>query len=192
VGVAATTGLIGVVSLPRAFVFRVALDDPHPFPWIRVVLSCAMGNGLFPHAQWDRLARLWHAFYPTAGLDPERQRLVALLHRTVPAFVALVVNHRPRLLRGKSLGEVMAVDDRRPDRLTDLFQKWRAFPAQMYAAPPSLVFAVVGQARMDGHLEPEEEGTLLADMLTHWAMRYSLDTTAQCASGLAPGLARAT
>jgi hypothetical protein len=36
VGIGATLGLIGVVSLPRAFVFRLDLDDPHPTPWLRV------------------------------------------------------------------------------------------------------------------------------------------------------------
>src|SRR5436305_1548105 len=36
VGITATHGLIGVVSLPRYFVFRPNLDDPHPAPWIRV------------------------------------------------------------------------------------------------------------------------------------------------------------
>ena len=73
VGVAATMGLIGVVSLPRPFVFRIQLDDPHPFPWIRVKLSCAMGQALFPHRQWEALSRMWEAFYPTDGLDAERQ-----------------------------------------------------------------------------------------------------------------------
>src|SRR5262249_21147629 len=37
VGIASTVGLIGIVSLPRWFVFRVNVDDPHPFPWIRVI-----------------------------------------------------------------------------------------------------------------------------------------------------------
>ena len=36
VGIAAPMGLMAVVSLPRVFVFRISLDDPHPFPWIRV------------------------------------------------------------------------------------------------------------------------------------------------------------
>jgi len=49
VGVTSTLGLMGVVSLPRAFVFRLTIDDPHPAPWIRVKLSCAMGQALYPH-----------------------------------------------------------------------------------------------------------------------------------------------
>jgi hypothetical protein len=43
VGVSSLLGLMQVVSLPNAFVFRVGLDDPHPVPWIRVLLCAAMG-----------------------------------------------------------------------------------------------------------------------------------------------------
>jgi hypothetical protein len=40
----------------------------------------------------------------------------------------------------------------------------------MYRAPPTLVFAVIGQARADGHMTPEEESHLLGKLLTHWAL----------------------
>ena len=96
VGIASTLGLIGVVSLPRVFVFRLSLDDPHPIPWIRVKLSCAIGQALYPHPQWARLAELWESFYPLEGLDGERRQLFAILEAAMPGFVTLLVNHRPR------------------------------------------------------------------------------------------------
>ncbi|MBK7936799.1 MAG: hypothetical protein IPJ82_06775 [Lewinellaceae bacterium] len=43
-GIGATVGLMGVLSLPRYFVFRMLDDDPHPFPWIRVMLSLSFGR----------------------------------------------------------------------------------------------------------------------------------------------------
>ena len=58
-GVGATLGLLAVVSLPRAFVFRAEWEDPHPIPWVRVRLSAALGQALYPHPQWD--ADLPHA-----------------------------------------------------------------------------------------------------------------------------------
>jgi hypothetical protein len=64
VGIASTLGLIGVVSLPRPFIFRLNFDDPHPTPWIRVKLSCAIGDGLYPHPQWRRLARFLGVLLP--------------------------------------------------------------------------------------------------------------------------------
>src|SRR4029077_7268596 len=79
VGISSTLGLIGIVSLPRWFVFRMGTDDPHPFPYMRVMLSCAMGDALYPHRQWRTLGGLWRSFYPMAGLDAARTRLLQAL-----------------------------------------------------------------------------------------------------------------
>ncbi|HWP01276.1 MAG TPA: hypothetical protein VNL74_11760 [Methylococcus sp.] len=188
VGVASTLGLMGVVGLPRPFVFRIDMDDPHPAPWIRVKLSCALGRALYPHPQWDRLAALWDAYYPLTGLDPGRQELLTLLEEHLPGFVSLLINHRPPLLRGRSLVEVLNVEERQPIRLQLLYRVWRRSPGHMYRAPPSLVFAVIGQARADGRLTPEDESVLLGKLLTHWALRSTLDVSAACARRRAIGL----
>jgi hypothetical protein len=182
VGIASTLGLIGVVSLPRPFIFRLNFDDPHPTPWIRVKLSCAIGDGLYPHPQWRRLARLWEAYYPVADLDDERQGLLARLEASLPEFVSLLINHRPKALRDRSLLEAMNVERRTPSRLTALFGAWSKAPRQMYRAPPSLVFAVLGQAKADDNLSPEDESDLLAKLLSFWAMRSTLDSSAYCAA----------
>jgi hypothetical protein len=185
IGVAAPTGLMAVVSLPRAFVFRINVDDPHPVPWLRVKLSCAMGDALYPHPQWARLAAMWEAFYPTHGLDAESLRLLQRLQALMPAFVSVLVQHRPAALRGRTLAQVLDVAERRPARLALLFGLWTRLPALMYRAPPSLVFAVIGQARSDGRLSPEDESLLLGKLLTHWALASTLDTSQACAA--APG-----
>ncbi|HSW11465.1 MAG TPA: hypothetical protein VLI06_01425 [Solimonas sp.] len=188
-GISATLGLMGVVSLPRPFMFRLNVDDPHPVPWIRVRLSCAMGQALYPHAQWERLARLWSAYYPLDGLDAPRRALFSELLAAIPGFVSLLVNHRPRALRGRSLKEALDVAQRQPARLGALFSAWRRAPADMYRAPPTLVFAVLGQARANGQVSPEEESHLFAKLLTHWALRSALGGATACANAAA-GAAR--
>ena len=182
VGITATHGLIGVVSLPRFFVFRLSLDDPHPTPWIRVLLSCAMGEALYPDPQWGALARLWTSFYPTAGLDPARRELLTALEAGIPGFVSLLVEHRPAALRGQSLREALSASGRQPARLRALYRAWLAQPARIRSAPPSLAFAVIGQAGADGAITPEAESRLLRGLLTHWALRSTLDRSAICAT----------
>ena len=182
VGVVSTLGLIGVVSLPRPFVFRINVDDPHPAPWIRVKLSCAIGDGLYPHPQWKRIADLWESYYPLADLDGERRKLLAQLQQTLAEFVTIMIDHRPQALRGRSLREAMKVEERTPARLAAFFGAWNKAPQQMYRAPPSLVFAVLGQAKADGGLSPKDESDLLAKLLTFWAMRSTLDASAYCAA----------
>lgn len=181
VGVVSTMGLIGVVSLPRPFVFRLNLDDPHPMPWLRVKLSCALGNALYPHPQWQRLADMWESFYPLEPLDAERQQVIAQVQAGMPEFIALLLDHRPVSLRGKRLREVMGVETRQPQHLAGFYQAWQHTPAQMYRASPCLTFAVLGQAKADGKLSPEDESELLTKLLNYWAMRSTLDTSAACA-----------
>jgi hypothetical protein len=181
VGIASTLGLMSVVGLPRPFVFRVDTEDPHPAPWIRVKLSAAIGRALYPHPQWDRVEAQWNAYYPLTGLDANKAELLRRLQAHIPTFINLLVNHRPKSLRGRALKEVMAIGERQPVQLQRLFQTWRRQPEQMYRAPPTLVFAAIGQARADGHLSPEDESKVLGKLLTHWALRSTLEVSAACA-----------
>jgi len=180
IGVGSTMGLIGVVSLPRPFIFRTNDDDPHPMPWMRVHLSAAIGQALYPHPQWGQVAAMWESFYPTQGLDPATLELVTTLKKGIPEFVDFLVKHRPAKLRGKTLAEVMDPGARQPARLLELLKTWRNQPELLYEASPVLVLAVFGQGRVAGQITPEEESTLIARLLTHWALKTTLDVSSYC------------
>ncbi len=190
VGISSSLGLIGVVSLPRAFVFRLNADDPHPFAWIRVKLSCAFGDALYPNPQWRQLANVWESFYPARGLRPELTDAVAGLESTMPELVRTVLGHRPLALRGQALGEVVRMPGRTPGRLLAHYRRWAANPERLRVAPPTLAFAVLGQARASGLLTPEKENRLLGNLITYWALRSTLDVNASMARlPLAAGVA---
>ena len=182
VGVASTMGLIGLVSLPSAFVFRIALDDPHPFAWIRVHLSCAFGDALYPDPQWRQLVRVWTSLYPVSRLPADRVRVLRALLATTPAFVRLVLEHRPAGLHGHAVGEAFRTADRTPDRLARLYARWTADPSAIRRTRPALAFAVIGQARARGLLTPEAEDRLLGRLISHWALESTLLANAQLAA----------
>jgi hypothetical protein len=173
-GIGSTLGLMAVVSLPRAFVFRVNMDDPHPFPWIRVRLSCAMGRALHPHPQWTAMSELWRSFYPTEGLDSETLQVITVLEDAMDEFVELLARHRTPKLRGATLAEVLPLGERTPALLAGFYEKWRSQPQQMRTAPATLVFAALGQARANGRITPEAESRLIVRLLTDWALRRAL------------------
>ncbi len=181
IGISSTLGLIGIVSLPRRFVFRVDAEDPHPFPWIRVRLSCAIGQAFYPHRQWQELAATWDTMYPPSGLAPEQEVILRSLLAVTPAFVDALLSHRPASLHGRALGDVLCMPSRHPDQLLATHAAWRARPSLMFAAPPSLVFAVFGRARIAGRLTPEEENRWLGRLITHWALHSTLDVLDTCA-----------
>lgn len=170
IGVGATYGLMSVVSLPSYFVFRIATDAPHPFPWIRVMISIAFGKALYPHPQWDALARQWESLYPTGEEPASKQQIIQALLQLLPQFVELVINHRPASLRGKRLGDIFPIAERQPARLQQLYEQWKRQPGLMERGAPSLVFAVIGQAKADGAMTAEDESQMLTRILTRWAL----------------------
>jgi hypothetical protein len=181
VGITSTLGLMGVVALPRYFVFRLNLDDPHPLPWMRVRLSCAMGRELYPHPQWDTLENIWLSYYPPTDLESSKRETIALLEKTMPGLATLLAHHRPKSLNGASLKEALETDQRQPIKLSAMFRSWQASPGRMYEASPTMVFAVIGQARAAGFIKPEAEGNIFSRMLNYWALRDTLDTAVYCA-----------
>jgi hypothetical protein len=186
VGIASTLGLMGVVSLPRVFIFRLNVDDPHPTPWIRLKLSAAIGHALYPQLAWLRLSNLWDSYYPLEDLPDTQLRTLQALERGIPALVSLLVNHRPAALRGSSLRDVLDTGRRQPRRLRRLLHRWRHAPMRMYQADPTLVFAVIGQGRVDGELAPEEESIVVAKLLSYWALASTLQAAGRCADSNAP------
>jgi hypothetical protein len=176
IGIGSTLGLIGLVSLPRGFVFRPSDDDPHPMPWVRVLLSCSIGERLYPDPQWQRLAATWRAMYPIAGIRPQLSAAVSELLATMPELISVLVGHRPARLRGWSLGEVLRNPELYPQALLRRLQEWEADQGQMDLAPPTVAFAVLGQARASGRLSPERESQLLRRLIASWAVRSSLET----------------
>jgi len=181
VGVSATVGLIGVVSLPRAFVTRVSLDGPHPTPWIRVKISAAIGKALYPDPQWDRLAALWEDFYPLGEARAEDAAAFRLLERVLPRFVRLLLSFHSDRTGGATLAEIFPREDRTPVRLRQLWRAHGRSGSELAKLTPTIAFAVVGQARHDGAVNAATEIAILRRLLRFWALRSTIDASEVCA-----------
>jgi hypothetical protein len=168
-GISSALGLTGVVTLPKYFQFRLDLHDPHPAPYVRVQISCAFGNSLYPHPQWSRLWDVWKSFYPIDGLPADKIQILKELEEELPQFVELVNNHRPKSLKGKRLADLFPLQERQPHQLQQYFQAWKANPYIIDRAPPTLIFAILGQAKSDLLLEAADESKILTKLLRLWA-----------------------
>jgi hypothetical protein len=184
VGVASTLGLMGLVSLPSRMVMGLSPTDPHPIPWIRVKLSCAVGRKLYPHPQWDRLEQAWEQYYPMTRAGEAVQALLQQLEATLEPFTQLVLHHRPPALEGQTLFAALQPSRLQPATLSKRLEAWQNGTEDVYRASPCLVFAVLAQARLDGRLTPARESKILEHLLTHWALESTWNTSAVCAEGL--------
>lgn len=191
-GLTSTVGLLAVVSLPPFFVFRDSGADPHPTPYLRVLISAGIGDAIYPHPQWAAMRDTWKSLYPIDQLPASRQAELRRMERAIPEFVHLLLGHRSATLRGRRLADIFPARERGPDRLLNLFHHWAGDIALMSRQPASLVFAVVGQAKAAGLISPEAESRALSDLLRAWAVRSSLEFVQRSPGPNAPSLRRAS
>jgi hypothetical protein len=170
-GISATLGLMGVVTLPKYFQFRLDLDDPHPAPYVRVKLSCAFGKALFPHLQWEKVWQMWQIFYPTDDLPADKKVILSMLDEEEKNFVQLVLSYTSATLKGKQLAQIFPYAQRQPIMLQHLFQEWKKNKDLIENAAPTMVFAVLGQAKFDQQINAVEENKLLTQQLRNWAYK---------------------
>ena len=156
-GLTSTLGLMAVVSLPPFFVFRPSGSDPHPVPYLRVLVSAGIGEALYPHPQWAGLRRTWRAMYPVTDLPAGRRAELGRIEAEIPRFVDVLVGHRPAALHGARIADLWPTSARRPERLLARFRAWGDDLEILSRQRPALVFAVLGQAKAAGLLSPEAE-----------------------------------
>lgn len=174
-GPAATMGVIGVLSLPAYFVYRISPSDPHPPPWLRVKVSAAFGRALYPDAQWDELDALWDELYPIANGAPAVRSTLVQLAQAIEPFRDRVLAHRCESLAPVRLGEAIAIADRAPAELRRAVAR-RGWIDQLAKLRPAHALAVVGQARWARTITPEAERRAVSNLLATWAIRRSVGT----------------
>jgi hypothetical protein len=85
-GFGAVAALHDVVANEIETVMHLAVGDPHPVPYIRVLLGVAMCREVFGAGPWDDLAAAWTVIHP---LTSARPGAATVLGRSVPRLPAL-------------------------------------------------------------------------------------------------------
>lgn len=173
-GLTATFGLIGVVGLPRFFMFRATLDDPHPFPWIRVLVNIALGRRLFPHPSWDQVEAMWLEMYPEHGATRPMAGLLESLRGSLDQFADMVLRFQPAAFNGLSIAAFFQAENRRPEKLDAVWREFERKPQQLHELRPTLALAAIGQARIKGQITPETESRTISRLLVEWALKGAL------------------
>jgi hypothetical protein len=87
-GYAAVVGLCDVLSGDEAAVFQPRPGDPHPTPYVRVLLGTEMCTRFFGAGPWDDLASAWTRSYPLE--NAARYGTEDLLRRSLPLLPNIV------------------------------------------------------------------------------------------------------
>jgi hypothetical protein len=121
-GYGSIAGLHDVVS-GGSTVFRLALGDPHPIAYLRVLLGVQMCVRFFGAGPWDDLGRAWIRAYPVESAPSEVRALVETSVPLLPRIAELCLLAPMRGFAGRPLVALVDPLRVRPDALARLTQE---------------------------------------------------------------------
>ncbi|MEV6643710.1 hypothetical protein [Amycolatopsis sp. NPDC051371] len=93
-GWAPVAALANVVDGPPQAVFRIRFTDPHPFPFLRVMVNAELCRSWFGAGPWDDVAAVWRQRNPLADAPGDVAALTRLSVAALPDIVD-VCTRRP-------------------------------------------------------------------------------------------------
>ena len=79
-----------ILSLPSKYVFKVSKFDPHPPPFLRVLLAFEWCRQMWGNGKWDNWQREWIEFYPM-HMAPERSWRIFEIGRDLLKIISKIL-----------------------------------------------------------------------------------------------------
>jgi hypothetical protein len=163
-GLAAAAGIREILALPPSHVFRIPWSDPHPPPYLRVLLAFECCRQQWGRGPWDRWEQEWKALYPLSRVTGESQRVLQEGVACVPLLARALLTTRFRALGGRAIPQLFQLSSLAPGALARAADGAAAGTLRLTGLSPGVqlaVFRVVKERRV----YPEET---LDRIMTDW------------------------
>lgn len=169
-GYAAVAALHDVVAADEATVLRYLPGDPHPIPYIRVLLNVEYCRRAYGSGPWDALASAWIESHPLARAAPGTRAFLEQSVALLPQLADLSLVRPMRALGGRAIVQLLDPAQVHPKVLT----QWaRQLGPALYTSPhwanaePMRLLALSGY-RMATEPEHADE---IAKQYESWTLR---------------------
>ena len=154
-------------AMPPAHALRLSVTDPHPPPYLRVLLVFDWCRRAWGRGQWDDWEREWELLYPLSGMSGETRRLMRDARRFVPAIGAALFNHRFRELETRALVDLFDLSAVSPSAVQRVAAQAASGVLDLRGLTPCVQLAVFAELRQMRAMSEER----LDDVMTTWLRR---------------------
>ncbi|MGI6455246.1 MAG: hypothetical protein ACOX5R_06430 [bacterium] len=170
-GLAQTAGIRDILSLPAGRVFHLSWTDPHPPPYLRVLISMEWCRQVWGRGDWDQWEEEWLALYP---LKPRSNASHALLLRAkalLPLISRVMFNTRFHVLNGRRIPDLFDLTALAPSELERLAATSTRGSIHLKNLSPSMQLAVFRLIRDRGGVGEEKLDRIMSQWLIHLAQQ---------------------
>jgi hypothetical protein len=166
-GVAQAAAMRDLFALPPLQALRLSVTDPHPPPYLRVLLAFDWCRRAWGRGRWDAWEREWHLMYPLTSTTEENRVLLRDALRFVPVVSDTLFNHRFRELEGRALIDLFDLAAIAPAQVRRTALKARDGVLDLRGLTPCAQLAVFAELRELRAMSEER----LDEVMTIWLRR---------------------
>lgn len=167
-GIAQTAGIKDILSLPPADVFKISFNDPHPAPWLRVLLSIEWAKRAWgEQGIYNSWEKDWLNSYPLKYALPKSQKLLGIIHSYFPLINDVLFSARFSALNGKTLPSLFDLHRLNPRNLELQASAFLKTGKLSLSSSPSEHIALFALLRENGMISEE----LLDKIMTQWFVK---------------------
>ena len=164
-GIAEAAGIKEILALPPHHVFRVSGTDPHPPPYLRVLLSFEWCRQAWGRGAWDNWEKEWFELYPLEGAPIEARELLKKAGTYLPLISRTLLQTRFRVLNGKTIPDLFRLSTLAPAELERVAGTARSGALNLKGISPSAQLAVFRVIRDQGKLNEEAIDRIMTEWL---------------------------
>ena len=164
-GIAEAAGIKEILALPPHHVFRVSGTDPHPPPYLRVLLSFEWCRQAWGRGAWDNWEKEWFELYPLEGAPIEARELLKKAGTYLPLISRTLLQTRFRVLNGKTIPDLFRLSTLAPAELERVAGTARSGALNLKGISPSAQLAVFRVIRDRGMLNEEAIDRIMTEWL---------------------------
>jgi len=166
-GVGQAAAMRDLFAMPPAHALRLSVTDPHPPPYLRVLLSFDWCRRAWGRGRWDAWEREWELLYPLTGAGADTRRLLRDARRFVPVAGDALFNHRFRELGERALVDLFDLSAISPAEVRRVAAKAASGALDVRGLTPCAQLAVFSELRQMRAMSEER----LDNVMTTWLRR---------------------
>jgi hypothetical protein len=164
-GIAAAGGIRELIVLPPAMMLRISETEPHPPPYLRVLLNFEWCRQIWGSGSWDRWEREWLSLYPLDVLPRAQRDTLEICRRFLPVLSRTMLRTRLRVLSGRPMTTLFDLDALHPLRLQRIAAGALHGRFDLRGLRPAAQLAVFRLVKEQGLLKPEQLDAVMATWL---------------------------
>jgi hypothetical protein len=166
-GSAQASAMRELFALPPSHALRISATDPHPPPYLRVLLAFDWCRRAWGRGRWDVWEREWETLYPFEAARPDARALLRDARRFVPVVGDTLFNSRFSELEGRPLIDLFDFSAVAPAEVARVAARAASGVLDLRGLTPCTQLAVFAELRELDAMSDER----LDELMTAWLRR---------------------